>query len=146
MTTTATPVQARFSICVLEDSNGRVLLLHRSADRSLGPDLWGFPAGHIEPGETARECARRELYEEIGSHHDVTEITHVGPVRDQCYGGIYEVDLFHYRWRGGDITLNEEHTDYAWVEPGHCMDYPIMPGIRNNLAGLGLLPGGNPYA
>lgn len=27
---------------------------------------WSFPKGHMESGETALECARRELYEESG--------------------------------------------------------------------------------
>lgn len=146
MTATSLPIQACFAICVLEDNHGRILLLRRAADRNLGAGLWGFPAGHIEAGESASDCARRELNEEIGPQHDISEIAHIGPVRDQCYGGIYEVDLFHFRWHGGEIMLNGEHTDHVWIEPESCEQYAIMPGIRNNLVGLGLLPGNNPYA
>jgi ADP-ribose pyrophosphatase len=32
----------------------------------VGLDLWEFPAGHIEPAETPKEAATRELREEIG--------------------------------------------------------------------------------
>jgi mutator protein MutT len=44
----------------------RVLLCHRSADRSWYPDVWDFPGGHIEAGETPRRAPVRELREEVG--------------------------------------------------------------------------------
>jgi|SRR6185312_8493595 len=31
-----------------------------------GPDFWGFPKGHIDPGEDALEAAKREIEEETG--------------------------------------------------------------------------------
>ena len=46
--------------------DGRVLLCHRSADRSWYPDVWDFPGGHIEAGETPALALVRELGEELG--------------------------------------------------------------------------------
>jgi len=31
-----------------------------------GPDFWGFPKGHIDPGEDALTAAKREILEETG--------------------------------------------------------------------------------
>jgi diadenosine hexaphosphate hydrolase (ATP-forming) len=44
------------------DKNGKVeiLLIQDAKDR------WTIPKGHIEPGESAKECAEREIREETG--------------------------------------------------------------------------------
>jgi mutator protein MutT len=46
--------------------DGRVLLCHRRADRSWYPDVWDFPGGHVEDGESALTALARELREELG--------------------------------------------------------------------------------
>lgn len=43
---------------------GRVLLARRRNPPDAG--LWGFPGGHVDPGETALDAAARELAEETG--------------------------------------------------------------------------------
>jgi 8-oxo-dGTP pyrophosphatase MutT (NUDIX family) len=133
-------LEARFAINVLEDADNEILLLKRRPDASLGPGLWGFPAGHIEPGETAAECAIRELEEEIGTDFDRDLIAKLGPLRDSFYGGVFEIHLFHWRWLGGQITLNREHTAYAWVGRDDYFHYPVMDGIDEDIFYLGIWP------
>ena len=82
-----TDPSTRYSICLLEDTDSRLLLARRSADAGLGAGQWGFPAGHIEAGESPRECAHREMIEEIGPRHEVQELRSLGPIRDTFYGG-----------------------------------------------------------
>ena len=136
----ALPPQARFSIAVIEDTSNRVLFLKRATDRVLGPNQWGFPAGHIEPGETPAECVARELCEEIGRRNPLREIRRLGPIRDTCYGGIYEIHLFHYYWDEGQITLNVEHTAFAWITLDAYRRLDVMDGIDEDLALLEVWP------
>ena len=42
-----------------------------------GPSFWGFPKGHIDPGEDALTAARREITEETGLVH-VTLVLDLG--------------------------------------------------------------------
>lgn len=132
--------QDRFSINVLENSNGEILLLKRSGDKALGPGLWGLPAGHIEEGESPEAAARRELREEIGADFRIKPVNRYGPVRDTWYGGIYEVHLFHFRWLGGTVRMNREHTDYAWVTKEAYRDYAVMDGVDEDLYYLDIWP------
>ncbi|MTE19581.1 NUDIX domain-containing protein [Streptomyces sp. TRM43335] len=47
--------------------DGRVLMVRRRVAEGAGGELsWQFPAGEVEPGETAREAAVREVAEETG--------------------------------------------------------------------------------
>jgi 8-oxo-dGTP pyrophosphatase MutT (NUDIX family) len=52
-----------------EDDRLRVLLVRSKKD----PAIWVFPKGHVEPGETARETALRETWEESGVEGDLGE-------------------------------------------------------------------------
>ncbi len=48
------------------DPGIEVLMVRRSTEASFMPGVWVFPGGMIEDGETAAECAARELAEETG--------------------------------------------------------------------------------
>lgn len=57
--------------------DGLVLLVRRGDEPAQG--MWSAPGGHIEPGETAIDAARREVWEETGLlAHDLAALaTHV---------------------------------------------------------------------
>ena len=134
------PVQACFSINILENKQNEILLLKRNQAAELGPGLWGFPAGHIREREDPAHCALREMHEEIGKDIIIYLLQQFGPVRDSFYGGIYQIYLFHYRWHGGTIVLNEEHTEYAWVGPAEYKNYPVMDGLDEDIVYLNIWP------
>lgn len=134
------PARSRFAINLIENERHELLLLKRAQDRALGPGLWGLPAGTIEPDETPEACSLREITEEIGPHHRIDRLARLGPIRDSFYGGRFEVHLFHYRWLGGTIVLNDEHTAYAWVQAESYRGYEVMDGIDEDIDLLGIWP------
>jgi 8-oxo-dGTP diphosphatase len=134
------PVTRRFAINVIEDREGRLLLLRRSRRAALGPGLWGFCAGHIEPGESPQQCSLREVREELGEGLALSLVRQLGPLRDSFYGGDMEIHLFHYRCSSGEVRLNLEHTAYAWVGRERWRDYAVMDGMDEDLAYLDIWP------
>ena len=138
--TSIKPPKASFSINILENKQNEILLLKRHAAAELGPGLWGFPAGHIRENEDPAHCALREMHEEIGKDIIIHLLQEFGPVRDSFYGGIYQIYLFHYRWHGGTISLNEEHTEYAWAGPEEYKNYDVMEGLDEDIAYLNIWP------
>jgi 8-oxo-dGTP pyrophosphatase MutT (NUDIX family) len=48
------------------DRGLEILMVRRGAEQSFMPGVWVFPGGAIDEGETAEQCATRELAEETG--------------------------------------------------------------------------------
>ena len=52
------------------ERDGRYLVTRRKLGAHL-EGLWEFPGGKCDPGESLRDCLRRELREELGTDADV---------------------------------------------------------------------------
>ncbi len=132
--------KASFALAVLQDPQGRVLLLRRSLQDSFGPGLWGLPGGHLQPGESPEAALDRELREELGEAIQFSREPCLPAFRDSLYGGIYEVHLAKRSYLGGDLQLNAEHSEYAWVTPETYAGYDVVPGVDEDLAYLQVWP------
>ena len=54
------------SVNILADNTGKILLTQRKAHMRSYPKAWVFPGGHVDPGDSFVQAARRELSEEVG--------------------------------------------------------------------------------
>jgi mutator protein MutT len=52
--------------------DGRVLVTRRPSSAAHLPDVWEFPGGKCEDGETPRDAAIREAREELGIEVEIT--------------------------------------------------------------------------
>lgn len=69
------------TLCYPVDGD-RVLLIHKKT--GLGSGMYNGPGGKVEPGETPREAAVREVREEVGL--DVTDLTKFGELEFHAAG------------------------------------------------------------
>jgi mutator protein MutT len=46
--------------------NGKILFVQRSATKKTLPNIWAFPSGKVEKGESVEEAVVREAKEELG--------------------------------------------------------------------------------
>jgi 8-oxo-dGTP pyrophosphatase MutT (NUDIX family) len=73
---------------VVEPKEHRYLLLHE-----ISEDRWCFPKGHVDPGETLLEAARREVAEESGMDDlDIRE--ELGEVAYRFYQPVRDRNVF----------------------------------------------------
>ncbi len=99
-----------------------ILLLHRSVfgEAFAGDWAWTTPGGAREPGESAAETARRELFEETGLRLECVEVA--APYTAAPPG--FDVAVFAAEAAEDDqVSLSPEHDRYEWVEPrefGRC--------------------------
>ncbi|QKW41738.1 NUDIX domain-containing protein [Streptomyces microflavus] len=61
---------------IVTTTDGHVLLIQRGWDPFKGQ--WALPGGHVDPGETSRTAAARELAEEAGVYAAPGELEQIG--------------------------------------------------------------------
>lgn len=103
-------------------ADGAVLFLRRG-NGGDHPGEWSFPGGHIEPGESPEDAARRETLEEAG--YEPHKLMQIGVVSD----GQVEFATFYHECRPFDVQLSDESTEYAWCPIGSFPE-PLHPGCR----------------
>lgn len=89
--------------------------------------LWEFPGGKIDPGETAEDCVKREILEEflitIEVDKPFCDIIHTFPE------GEILIHAYRCRWTAGEICLSE-HLEYVWAPLIELDRYQFTPSDR----------------
>ena len=115
---------SRRVIAAVIEKEGRYLICKRPAHKHHG-NLWEFPGGKLEPGESLAEAAARELKEELS-----LSVTRVGDtqlkVEDPQSTYIIEFVDVHTK---GDVQLHE-HAEYAWLTITELIEIPLAPSDR----------------
>ena len=106
----------------------RVLLIRRA----YAPfrDYWTLPGGRREPGETALQCAIREMAEETG-----LSVFSAEPVVliDIGEGRPFHLAVFVSDDFEGELVGSDEIADHAWVELD-TMPQPVTPELPEVLS------------
>jgi 8-oxo-dGTP pyrophosphatase MutT (NUDIX family) len=106
----------RLALAVLHDVHGRVLVQLREPDKPCG-GMWGLVGGHVEPGETPEDAARREVREETGfAVGNLTPFGHV--IADG-------VERFVNHARADGEIVSGERVAYEWLSA--LDDRPFVP-------------------
>ena len=92
--------------------NGKILLLLRAGGWKTGS--WGPPGGGADQGETPKQAAVRETYEESGLRVKSADLDLLIQRTKHDYGMIY----FYItdKFSGKEVKLSWEHNDFAWVD------------------------------
>jgi diadenosine hexaphosphate hydrolase (ATP-forming) len=117
---------------IVED--GRVLLIRM---RNLeGAEVWTFPKGHLEAGETPEAAALREVAEETGFDCEITGELYKAEYSFFRNGRPVDKDVRWYRMRrrGGDGVAKtpDEIVDMKWAaleEAKTLLTYPSDLGM-----------------
>ena len=94
--------------------NGMILIIQRSADDSVGAEIWEFPGGGIEFGEGLQEALSREVKEETGLTVTADKLLYATTF---LQGEHRQILFLTYLCTVSDSTviLSDEHKDYKWV-------------------------------
>ena len=120
-----------------------VLLVARSKPPRVGS--WSLPGGKIEPGETAREAARREVVEETGLRVDIEGIVDVHDVVIRGAGGDltahYVLAVYFGRCDAGEPVAASDASAARFVSLADLPDYDMTAGAAELIARAARLAG-----
>ncbi len=93
--------------------NGKILLVKRGREPFKG--MWATPGGRIEEGETAEQCAIREMKEETGLEIEIIRLTGIysDPARDPR--GIIAAAYLAKR-TGGKLSAGDDAAETKWFD------------------------------
>lgn len=103
---------------VIQDKEGRVILLRRNSKNKTFKGCWQFPEGKMEFGEGPEQALKREIKEELGldilEQHLLFTDTSSFSISTKKYSLIRIVFKVRYK---GNISLDDEHDKYKWFNP-----------------------------
>lgn len=115
----------------IQDDEGRILLIRRTDN-----NLYSIPGGQVEPGETLRQAAAREVKEETGIDIEVTGLVglysnpnHVIAYDDGEIRQEFSI-CFRARPTGGELRMSDESSEVHWSHGEKLAALNIHPSTR----------------
>ncbi|MEU0502699.1 NUDIX domain-containing protein [Nocardia sp. NPDC005998] len=115
---------------VVRDSQGRILMIHRTDN-----DRYSIPGGGLEAGETITQALIREVKEETGIDVRVTDLIgifsnpdHVIAYDDGEVRQEFSI-CFHADPIGGHLRTSSESKEVRWVAPNNISSLNVHPSI-----------------
>ncbi len=131
-----TPALVHASSAIVE-RDGRYLLVRRLNAPAM--DLYAFPGGRAEAGETPEQTAVRELFEETGLRGMNPRLFHTYELHPEAGTDsshfllsvfVVDVDI------GADAVAGSDAADVGWFLPEEIAALPVPPSIGDCLERL----------
>ncbi len=102
---------------VVFNDRGEVLLVKRRNEPAK--NMWTIPGGRLKAGETLKQTAEREIFEETSIEIEVNEIIYTFELTEKDYNGTIK---FHYiiidfdaRYLSGELFAGDDALEAGWI-------------------------------
>ena len=117
-----TRVAVRAIIC---DDNGRVLIIQRGNTR-YGHQKWCLPGGKVDFGVSVLDNLAKEIEEETSLKCLTSEFLFYLDTLPSPETDLHYVSLVFRCDVSGEVELNDESLDHAWISKGELDNYEFV--------------------
>lgn len=132
---------------IIYNEEGKYLITKRSSTKKAFPGQWTVPGGGLEVDDyintppthgqgqwyyTLENTIRREVREEVNLEIEkpkyLLDLTFIRP------DGVPVIVLSYYAaWKSGEVKLDEDSVEYAWVTAEEATKYDLIDGILEEI-------------
>jgi 8-oxo-dGTP diphosphatase len=111
----------------------KILILQRSKDEDIFPNMWELPSGKKEPLETSETSLLREVKEETGLDIKIImpffvfdyQIEKPEEIRDST-----QINFLATPIGNKQIKLSSEHQNFAWIQKDEVNQYELSKATK----------------
>jgi 8-oxo-dGTP diphosphatase len=112
---------------ILQDAQGRFLLMQRASKSKSWPGRWEFPGGKVDPGEDIGQALVREWREETGL--EVLPGPFVAAFEWERENDKIMYLVFRVKTSSTDVVKSHEHDAFGWFLPEEMHKLDVSPSL-----------------
>ncbi|MBI4363601.1 MAG: NUDIX domain-containing protein [Candidatus Doudnabacteria bacterium] len=123
------------TVAVIALRNDEVAMIKHSESAGHITGIYGLPGGHIDPGETEKQAAVKELFEEAGlitTEGDIEEFpsnSFVATIEVKGGSKKFSWKVFLCRNFNGELQASVEGSS-EWVKLNNLKEIPLLPNVK----------------
>lgn len=127
------PIIQKVVLAAVIMKDDKILILQRSKDEDIFPNMWELPSGKKEPLETSETALLREAKEETGLDIKIImpffvfdyQIEKPEEIRDST-----QINFLATPIGNTQIKLSSEHQNFAWIQEDEVNQYELSKATK----------------
>lgn len=117
---------------VVFNKQGQVLILQRSADEDIYPEMWELPSGKREYFESSQDSLVREIKEETGLDVKIIQPCSVFEYKIEKPTEIRDSTQINFivTSESSEVKTSNEHQDFVWISESEIEKYNMSEETR----------------
>lgn len=126
----------RVVVAAILINHGRALILKRSPDEDVYPNMWELPSGKVSFGEDPNSAVIREFLEETCLAVEVVRpflVTHYTIEKPNVKRHTIQIFFLVKLMSDSPVKLSPNHVDFAWITSDQLGSYEIFDDVAESV-------------